>query len=62
MNIILLVPSFQEIIFIIIFVIILFGSKDLPGIVKTFARSIRQIKDVSNNVKKEIHKSIDDIE
>tara|TARA_B100001540_G_scaffold278547_1_gene266785 strand:- start:727 stop:915 length:189 start_codon:yes stop_codon:yes gene_type:complete len=62
MNIILLVPSFQEIIFIIIIVIILFGSKDLPGIVKTFARSIRQIKDVSNNVKKEIHKSIDDIE
>ena len=62
MNIILLVPSFQEIIFIIIVVIILFGSKDLPGIVKTFARSIRQIKDVSNNVKKEIHKSIDDIE
>ncbi len=62
MNIILLVPSFQEIIFIIIIVIILFGSKNLPDIVKTFARSIRQIKDISNNVKKEIHKSIDDIE
>ena len=62
MNIILLVPSFQEIIFIIIVVIILFGSKNLPDIVKTFARSIRQIKDISNNVKKEIHKSIDDIE
>ena len=62
MNIILLVPSFQEIIFIIIIVIILFGSKNLPDIVKTFAKSIRQIKDISNNVKKEIHKSIDDIE
>ena len=62
MNIILLVPSFQEIIFIIIVAIILFGSKNLPDIVKTFARSIRQIKDISNNVKKEIHKSIDDIE
>ena len=62
MSVLLLVPSFQEIIFIIIVVIILFGSKNLPDIVKTFARSIRQIKDVSNNVKKEIHKSIDDIE
>tara|TARA_B100000287_G_scaffold395950_1_gene411208 strand:- start:285 stop:473 length:189 start_codon:yes stop_codon:yes gene_type:complete len=62
MNIILLVPSFQEIIFIIIIVVILFGSKNLPDIVKTFAKSIRQIKDISNNVKKEIHKSIDDIE
>ena len=62
MNIILLVPSFQEIIFIIIVAIILFGSKNLPDIVKTFAKSIRQIKDISNNVKKEIHKSIDDIE
>ena len=62
MSILLLVPSFQEIIFIIIVVIILFGSKNLPDIVKTFAKSIRQIKDVSNNVKKEIHKSIDDIE
>jgi len=62
MSTLLLVPSFQEIIFIIVVVIILFGSKNLPDIVKTFARSIRQIKDVSNNVKKEIHKSIDDIE
>ncbi|MAZ01352.1 MAG: twin-arginine translocase TatA/TatE family subunit [Flavobacteriales bacterium] len=62
MSILLLVPSFQEIIFIIIVVIILFGSKNLPDIVKTFAKSIRQIKDLSNNVKKEIHKSIDDIE
>ena len=62
MSVLLLVPSFQEIIFIIIVVIILFGSKNLPDIVKTFAKSIRQIKDVSNNVKKEIHKSIDDIE
>ena len=62
MSTLLLVPSFQEIIFIIIVVIILFGSKNLPDIVKTFAKSIRQIKDLSNNVKKEIHKSIDDIE
>tara|TARA_Y100000739_G_scaffold64804_1_gene53900 strand:+ start:166 stop:354 length:189 start_codon:yes stop_codon:yes gene_type:complete len=62
MSVLLLVPSFQEIIFIIIVVIILFGSKNLPDIVKTFAKSIRQIKDLSNNVKKEIHKSIDDIE
>jgi len=62
MSTLLLVPSFQEIIFIIVVVIILFGSKNLPDIVKTFARSIRQIKDVSNNVKNEIHKSIDDIE
>ena len=54
MSTLLLVPSFQEIIFIIVVVIILFGSKNLPDIVKTFARSIRQIKDVSNNVKTEI--------
>ena len=62
MTSILLIPSFQEVIFILIIVIVLFGSKNLPDIVKTFDKSIRQLKDISNNVKKEIHDSIDDIE
>tara|TARA_B100001750_G_C15509528_1_gene602675 strand:+ start:799 stop:987 length:189 start_codon:yes stop_codon:yes gene_type:complete len=62
MNNILLVPSFQEVCFILIIVIVLFGSKNLPSIVKTFAKSIRHIKDISNNVKKDISDSIKDID
>jgi len=62
MNNILLVPSFQEVCFILIIVIVLFGSKNLPGIIKTFAKSIRHIKDISNNVKKDISDSIEDLD
>ena len=62
MREILFIPSFQEIIFILMVVIILFGSKNLPDIVKTFAKSIRHIKDMSNNVQKDIKDSIEDID
>ena len=62
MNNILLVPSFQEVCFILIIVIVLFGYKNLTSIVKTFAKSIRHIKDISNNVKKDISDSIEDVD
>lgn len=38
-----------------------FGSKSIPGIARTFGRTIRQIKDASNELQDEIRKSGVDI-
>ena len=62
MNKFLLIPSFQEICFIVIIIVVLFGSKNIPHIVKVFAKSIRSVRNISNDVKKEITDSINDID
>ncbi|MFK7785187.1 MAG: twin-arginine translocase TatA/TatE family subunit [Crocinitomicaceae bacterium] len=46
-----------EIVLILIFILIFFGSKSIPGLARTFGRTIRQIKDASNDLQSEIRKS-----
>lgn len=47
----------SEILLILFFVLMFFGSKSIPGIAKTFGQTIRQIKDASSDLQKEIKKS-----
>ncbi len=47
----------SEILLILFFVLMFFGSKSIPGIAKTFGQTIRQIKDASTDLQKEIKKS-----
>jgi sec-independent protein translocase protein TatA len=47
----------SEILLIMVFVLIFFGSKSIPGIARTMGRTIRQIKDASQEVQDEIRKS-----
>ena len=47
----------SEILLILVFVLIFFGSKSIPGLAKTMGRTIRQIKDASNDIQTEIKKS-----
>ena len=49
--------SGSEVLVILIFILIFFGSKSIPGIARTFGRTIRQIKDASNELQEEIRKS-----
>jgi sec-independent protein translocase protein TatA len=51
----------SEVLLIMFFVLILFGSKSIPGIARSLGRAIRQIKDASNEVQSEIKKSTGDI-
>ncbi|HLP54272.1 MAG TPA: twin-arginine translocase TatA/TatE family subunit [Fluviicola sp.] len=51
----------SEILLILVFVLIFFGSKSIPGIAQSLGRTIRQIKDASNDVQNEIKKSAGDI-
>lgn len=49
--------SGSEILLILFFVLIFFGSKSIPGIARTAGRTIRQIKDASSELQSEIKKS-----
>jgi sec-independent protein translocase protein TatA len=51
----------SEILLILAFILIFFGSKSIPGIAKTFGRTIRQIKDASQDLQDEIKKSTNGI-
>ncbi|MCE2711311.1 MAG: twin-arginine translocase TatA/TatE family subunit [Cryomorphaceae bacterium] len=53
--------SGTEVLVILIFILMFFGSKSIPGIARTFGRTIRQIKDASNELQDEIRKSGVDI-
>lgn len=47
----------SEILLILVFILVFFGSKSIPGIARTMGRTIRQIKDASQEVQNEIRKS-----
>jgi len=52
-----------EIVFIVLVVLMLFGSDKIPDIARTLGRGMQQLKNATNDIKSEIHKSadIDDI-
>ncbi len=47
----------SEILLILLFILIFFGSKSIPGIAKTMGRTIRQIQDATSDIQSEIKKS-----
>jgi len=49
--------SGSEVLVILIFILIFFGSKSIPGIARTFGRTIHQIKSASTELQDEIRKS-----
>jgi len=49
----------SEIVLILVFVLIFFGSKSIPGLAKTLGRAIRQVKEASSDIQSEIKKSAD---
>lgn len=47
----------SEVVLILVFILIFFGSKSIPGLAKTLGRTMRQIKDASAEIQQEIKKS-----
>lgn len=47
----------SEILLILLFILIFFGSKSIPGIAKTMGRTMRQIQDATSDIQNEIKKS-----
>lgn len=50
-----------EVILVLVFILIFFGSKSIPGLARTLGRTIRQVKDASNEIQREIKKSGGDL-
>jgi sec-independent protein translocase protein TatA len=46
-----------EIIVILLFIVMFFGSKKIPELAKGLGKAIREVKDASNEIKKEIRDS-----
>ena len=46
-----------EIIIVLLFIVIFFGSKKIPELAKGLGRAMREVKDASNDIKKEIRNS-----
>ena len=47
----------SEVIVILVFILMFFGSKSIPSIARTMGKTIRQIKDASSDLQHEIKKS-----
>ncbi|MGY8927311.1 MAG: Sec-independent protein translocase subunit TatA/TatB, partial [Flavobacteriales bacterium] len=51
----------SEIVLILVFVLIFFGSKSIPTLARTLGRITRQVKDATSDIQSEIKKSSADM-
>lgn len=51
----------SEIMLILVFILIFFGSKSIPTLARTLGKTIRQVKDASSDIQNEIKKSAGDM-
>ena len=51
----------SELIFVILFVVMLFGADKIPEIAKGLGKMMREVKDASNEIKREIKDSSNQI-
>ncbi len=59
-NVILFISG-GEIIFILLAIVVLFGSKRLPEIARAFGKGMKQFKDAANDIKREMSEENKDI-
>ena len=50
-----------EIIIILLFIVIFFGSSKIPSLARTLGKTIREVKDASKEIKKEIRDSANEV-
>lgn len=58
-NLLLLNLGGQEVILIVILALLLFGGKKIPELMRGLGKGIREFKDASNGVKRDIEESMD---
>ncbi|MFI5186361.1 MAG: twin-arginine translocase TatA/TatE family subunit [Chitinophagales bacterium] len=51
----------QEIIIILVIVLLLFGGRKIPELMRGLGRGVREFNDAKNNVKQEIENNVNDI-
>ena len=61
MNAILLFISGQEIIILVLFILLLFGSKEIPRMAKMFGQGMKEFRRATDDIKREIQDSSSDV-
>ena len=59
-TILLWVPGWGEMLIIALFILIFFGAKKIPEIARGMGKGIREFKDATKEVKKEINDGLND--
>lgn len=54
-------PGGPEMILIVLVIILLFGAKKIPELARGLGKGIREFKDASSDIKREIEKEANDI-
>lgn len=50
-----------ELLVILLFVLLFFGSKGIPGVARTMGRTMRQLRDATAEVQREIQRGADEV-
>lgn len=50
-----------ELLVVLLFALLFFGSKGIPGLARTMGRTMRQVRDASNEVQREIQRGAHDV-
>lgn len=58
MVLLFLSPSTGEILLILVVVLMLFGAKSIPDIARTLGKGIREVKNATSEIQKEITKNV----
>ncbi len=51
-----------EFLVVMLFALLFFGSKGIPDLARTMGRTMRQVRDASNEVQREIQKGANDVQ
>ena len=62
MELLFLSPSFSEILLVLFLVLLLFGSKKLPDLARGLGKGIREFKDATGEIQKEIRSGMNEAE
>ena len=54
--------STGEVVVILIFILIFFGSKNIPGMAQSIGKGLRQLRDATDDIKRDIRQSVSEIE
>ena len=61
LSIFLIGISGGEIIVVFLFILIFFGADKIPGFARTMGRTIRQVKDATGDIQRDIQNSVKDV-
>ncbi|MDB4754921.1 twin-arginine translocase TatA/TatE family subunit [bacterium] len=61
LSVLLFGPGGGEIMVVLLLVLLLFGSKKIPEFAKGLGKGIRQFKDATNGIQKDIQSNVNDI-